>query len=355
VTTNENTPWTVRRIVAWMAQDFAARGVETARLDADLLVAHALGLDRVRLFLALDRELEPEELTRIRALVTRRRASEPVAYILGRKEFYGRTFVVSPAVLVPRPDTEALVERALALLPVASAAHVLDLCTGSGAIAVSLAAERPRLRVEATDLSPEALAVARQNVEANGLSERVVLRQGDLFAALAERRRFALITANPPYIPAGDARSLPRDVVAHEPHLALFAGADGLEVVRRLVAAAPDWLTPGGTLLVELGAGQADRALALARAEKRYVDARMWPDLAGIARVLEARTVGGEARAAMHAERVVVLDAATHADPDAVVGERVIVPEPEPQDGALEALEVLDAGAHAPGEARSDS
>jgi len=344
VTTNENTPWTVRRIVAWMAQDFAARGVETARLDADLLVAHALGLDRVRLFLALDRELEPEELTRIRALVTRRRAGEPIAYILGRKEFYGRAFVVSPAVLVPRPDTEALVECALALLPAASDAHVLDLCTGSGAIAVSLAAERLQLRVEATDLSPEALAVAHQNVEAHGLTERVVLRRGDLFAALPERRRFALITVNPPYIPAGDARSLPRDVVAHEPHLALFGGADGLGVVRRLVAAAPDWLAPGGTLLVELGAGQSDRALALVRAEKRYVDARMWPDLAGIARVLEARTVGGQARAATHAERVVVPDAMTHADPDAVVGERVIVPEPEPQDVVLDAP---DAAAHA--------
>ncbi len=332
MTTNENTPWTVRRIVAWMAQDFTARGIETARLDADLLVAHALGIDRVGLFLALDRELEPDELTRIRALVTRRRASEPVAYILGRKEFYGRSFVVGPAVLVPRPDTEALVERALALLPAASDAQVLDLCTGSGAIAVSLAAERPALRVEATDLSAEALEVARRNVEVHGLSDRVALRQGDLFAALPARRRFALVTANPPYVPAGDARTMSRDVVAHEPHLALFAGADGLEVVRRLVAAAPDWLVPGGTLLVELGAGQAPRALALVRAEKRYVDARTWPDLAGIARVLEARVAGGAVRPAASEERVVVRDALGHADPDAVVGERVVVPEPEPQD-----------------------
>jgi release factor glutamine methyltransferase len=348
VTTSENTPWTVRRIVAWMAQDFAARGIETARLDADLLVAHALGLDRVRLFLALERELEPDELARIRALVTRRRASEPVAYILGRKEFYGRSFVVGPAVLVPRPDTEALVERALALLPAASDAYVLDLCTGSGAIAVSLAAERSALRVDATDLSVEALAVARRNVEAQGLAGRVVLRQGDLFAALPAPQRFALVTANPPYIPSGDARSLPRDVVAHEPHLALFAGADGLDVVRRLVAAAPDWLVPGGTLLVELGAGQAAQALALVRAEKRYVEARTLPDLAGIARVLEARTLGGARRPEAHEERTVVRDASAHADPDAVTGERVVVPDPEPRDDSPDPPDPPDGAAHPP-------
>ncbi len=326
----DSATWTVRRIVAWMAQDFAARGVETARLDADLLVAHALGLDRVGLFLGLDRELEPAELAQIRALVTRRRASEPVAYILGRKEFYGRTYAVSPAVLVPRPDTETLVERALALLPASADAHVLDLCTGSGAIAVALAAERPAFRVDATDLSAEALAVARRNVAAHGLEARVALWEGDLFGALPEPRRYALVCANPPYIPTGDARSLPRDVVAHEPHLALFGGADGLDVVRRLVAEAPAWLAPGGTLLVELGAGQGEHALALVRADARYAAARTLPDLAGIARVLEARSAGGAARRPASEGRVVVLDVSPLVDVDAVVGERVVVAEPEP-------------------------
>lgn len=330
MTADASSPWTVRRIVGWMAQDFAARGIETARLDADLLVGHALGLDRVGVFLALDRELTDDELSRIRALVTRRRASEPIAYIVGKKEFYGRIFAVSPAVLVPRPDTETLVERALELLPADSAAHVLDLCTGSGAIAVTLAAERTAIRVDATDLSAAALVVARENVAAHALGERVTLLLGDLFAALPEPRSYALVCANPPYIAARDAQSLPRDVVAHEPHLALFGGADGLDVVRRIVAEAPDWLVPGGTLLVEIGAGQAEVAVALVRADARYADVRTLLDLAGIARVLEARTVGGARRHEDAEDRIVVRDEPVLADLDSLVGERSVVPDEEP-------------------------
>ncbi len=336
MTAEASSPWTVRRIVAWMAADFAARGIESARLDADLLVGHALGLDRVGVFLALERELTDDELTRVRALVTRRRASEPVAYLVGKKEFFGLTFVVSPAVLVPRPDTETLVERALALLPTDPAAHarslVLDLCTGSGAIAVALASERDALHVDATDLSPEALAIARVNVDAHSLSERVRLFVGDLFAALPEPRKYALVCANPPYIPKRDARTLPRDVFAHEPHLALFGGIDGLEVVRRLVAEAPAWLAPGGTLLVEIGAGQAADVLALARGDRRYADARMHDDLGGVARVLEARTAGGARREAVSEERVVLRDEPAPIDHTALLGERVVVLDAEPRD-----------------------
>lgn len=324
-----SSPWTVRRIVGWMAQDFATRGIESARLDADILVGHALGLDRVGVFLALDRELSDEELTRIRALVTRRRANEPIAYLVGKKEFFGLTFAVSPAVLVPRPDTETLVERALALLPFDSDAHVLDLCTGSGAIAVALAAERTALHVDATDVSPEALAVARQNVDAHTLGERVQLFTGDLFAALSQPRRYALICANPPYIAQRDARTLPRDVYAHEPHLALFGGRDGLDIVRRLVAESPAWLAPGGSLLIEIGAGQAASVLALVGADARYVDARSHADLGGVARVIEARTTGGAPISSASAERVVVRDEPALVDVDSLRGERVVVPDVE--------------------------
>lgn len=320
-------PWTVRRIVGWMAADFSARGIESARLDADLLVGHALGLDRVGVFMALDRELTDDELTRIRALVTRRRASEPIAYLVGKKEFYGRAFVVSPAVLVPRPDTETLVERALALLPADAASHVLDLCTGSGAIAVTLAAERPALHVDATDLSDAALAVARENVDAHEVGERVTLRAGDLFAALESPRKYMIICANPPYIAVRDARSLPRDVHAHEPHLALFGGDDGLDVVRRILAEAPSFLAPGGTLLVEIGAGQAEAVTALARRDARYAEVRTQPDLAGIARVFEARAAGGAALRVDAQERVVVRDEPAVVDSDSLVGERVVVPD----------------------------
>lgn len=324
-----SSPWTVRRIVGWMAQDFAARGIESARLDADLLVAHALGLDRVGVFLALDRELTDDELTRIRALVTRRRASEPVAYLVGTKEFYGRVYRVSPAVLVPRPDTETLVERALELLPMDSAACVLDLCTGCGAIAVALAAERPLVHVDATDLSDDALAVARANLTAHAVADRVTVFAGDLFAALPEPRAYALVCANPPYVAERDARSLPRDVLDHEPHLALFGGADGLDVVRRLIAEAPAWLAPGGTLLVELGVGQGDVAMGLVRGDARYAHVGTHADLGGVARLLEARTVGGAGVREGAQERVVVRDAPVQAELDALVGERVVVPDVE--------------------------
>lgn len=327
-----SSPWTVRRIVGWMAQDFAARGLPNPRLDADILVAHALGLDRVGVFLALDRELTDDELARIRGLLTRRRASEPIAYIVGKKEFYGLMFAVSPAVLVPRPDTETLVARALQLLPADSSAQVLDLCTGSGAIAIALAKERPALRVDATDLSDAALAVARENVAAHGLAERVTLHSGDLFAALPKPRRYAVVCANPPYIAERDARSLPRDVLAHEPHLALFGGPDGLAIVARLVADAPDWLTPGGTVLLEIGAGQADAVLAMARANASYAESRMHADLGGIPRVFEARSRGGALARDEVEQRVVVRDEPALVDGDGLVGERVVVLDVEPQD-----------------------
>src|SRR4051794_5418252 len=188
-------------MVAWMQGDFARRGLDTPRLDADLLVAHALGVKRLTLFLDPDRPLIEAELTAIRALVARRRAHEPIAYILGEREFYGRSFVVTPDVLIPRPDTETLVDTSLAFLRKNTVVGpVLDLCTGSGAVALTLAAECPERVLVATDVSAAALSVAQRNIEKLGLGERVSLRQGDLFCALAREARFSCITVNPPYI-----------------------------------------------------------------------------------------------------------------------------------------------------------
>ena len=176
-------------MLAWITQDFQGLSISTARLDGELIVSHVLGLDRVRLYMELDRPLDPAELGAIKQLVVRRRKREPMAYILGRREFYRRSFEVTPAVLIPRPDTETLIERALALLPEDREVQVLDLCTGSGAIAITLAAERPRARVDATDLSEAALAVARRNAERLGVADRVAFAQGDLFAAVAPGRK----------------------------------------------------------------------------------------------------------------------------------------------------------------------
>lgn len=282
-------PWTIRRVLAWTAKDFAERGIEPSRLDAELLVAHALGLSRVALYMDLDRPLSDEERASVRALVARRRAREPVAYIVGHKEFWGRRFEVGPAVLVPRPDTEALVERALAILPAESGARVLDLCTGSGVIGLTIAAERPAVHVDLTDLSPDALAIARRNAEALSVIERVRVFEGDLFDALPEGSRYALVTANPPYIAEGELPALAADVREHEPKQALVAGADGFAVHRRLVSEAARFLEPGGTLLIEAGAGQAE-ALERMLAERPEVEATArHRDLAAIERVVEAR------------------------------------------------------------------
>ncbi len=280
--------WTVRRVVRWSADDFAARGIESPRLDAELLVACALGVDRVALYMDLERPLSTDELGSIRALVQRRRRREPVAYVLGHKEFWGRRFEVSADVLIPRPDTETLIERALELLPNAASEAVLDLCTGSGCIGLTLAAERPGIEVDATDLSAAALSMASRNAAALGVAHRVRTHHGDLFEALPAPREYALVVCNPPYIPEGERDSLQEDVRRHEPAIALFGGLDGLDVVRRLVRDAGGWLTPGGTLLMEVGAGQADHAAGLA-AEAGFEGIRAHRDLGGHERVVEAR------------------------------------------------------------------
>lgn len=278
--------WTIRRVLAWTAEDFAGRGIETARLDAELLVAHALGLGRVQLYMDLDRPLTDAEREAIRAVVVRRRKHEPVAYITGKKEFWGRSFTVSPAVLVPRPDSETVIERALEL--VQGEARVLDLCTGSGILGLTIAAEREGVQADLTDLSPEALAIARQNAEALGLAERVRLFEGDLFAPLGDEA-YALITANPPYIPEGELTGLAPDVREHEPRMALVAGDDGFSVHRRIIAGAPRFLAPGGTLLIEVGAGQAPELERLIR-ERGWADhTARHRDLGGTERVVEAR------------------------------------------------------------------
>jgi release factor glutamine methyltransferase len=292
--TGPTATWTIRSLLVWMSQDFSGLGIATARLDAELLIAHVLGLARVKLYMDMERPLTAAELSAVRALVVRRRQREPVAYLIGQREFYRRTFEVSSAVLIPRPDTECLVEHALSLLPSDTALGVLDLCTGSGAIAVTLAAERPLLQVVATDLSPAALAVARSNGARHAVSERLELLQGDLFDALPAERRFDLIVANPPYIGAADFAQLAPELL-HEPRLALVAEHQGLAVLTRLCERSAGFLSPAGALLFEVGLGQAEAVTALLRDQPGLRDVRVHKDLGGIERVVEAHAaVSGE-------------------------------------------------------------
>jgi release factor glutamine methyltransferase len=257
--------WTIGRIVSWAADDFRGRGVESPRLEAELLLGHVLGIDRMRVILEQARELVPDELARYRELIVRRRKGEPVAYLRGYKEFYGRTFRTDGRALVPRPDTEALVETALRRTAAISlSVRALDLCTGSGCVAISLARERPTIRVDAVDISEPAVALARENVLRLGAAFQMRLLVGDLFAPLDPARdRYDLVTGNPPYIRSDDIERLQADVRDFEPRVALDGGADGLDVTRRIVEGAPDFLEPGGVLAVEIDGSQGDLVVDL--------------------------------------------------------------------------------------------
>jgi len=278
--------WTPLKLLAWTQGYFSRTSVDAPRLTAELLLARALGCDRVRLYLDFDKPLGPEELARYRELVKRRGEGEPTAYLTGAKEFYGHALRVDARALIPRPETELLVETALAALPDEGAA--LDLCTGSGCVAVALALARPRARVTAVDLSAEALQLARENAE--GLGAQVTLLEGDLFAPVPAEARFDVVTANAPYVPTGELAGLAREL-RREPRLALDGGPDGLAVLRRLVRDAPPFLRPGGALLLEMHESHATPLPALCR-EAGFASAEVRRDLAGLPRLVVARAMG---------------------------------------------------------------
>jgi release factor glutamine methyltransferase len=269
----------------------AAAGIPTARQDAELLVAAVLGAERLALHLAPGRPVDPGRAAHLAALVDRRARWEPLQYVLGRADFAGLTLAVGPGVFIPRPETEELAARALAVLPPVGGV-VLEPCTGSGAVAAALAARRPGLRVAATERSPDALAWARRNLATLGLDGRVALLAGDLLAPLAGAGlagRCDLLVANPPYLAREVLPGLPAEVRAWEPVEALDGGPDGLEVIARLLDDAPAWLRPGGTLLLEIGDDQGDRLRRRLGGDGRYGAFRIHRDLAGRERVLEAR------------------------------------------------------------------
>jgi len=281
--------WTILEVVRWTTGRFERQGIPSARLDAELLAARAFGRSRIELYVHFDQPLAERELAEYRGLVERRLAGESVAYVLGRKEFWSLDLEVSPAVLVPRPDTETLVEQALALLrehPGADArARVADVGTGSGAVALALKRERPGDEIAGTDLSADALAVARGN--AARLELELTLVAGDLLDPLAGLPAFDLVVSNPPYIPTGELDGLAPEV-RREPRLALDGGPDGLDIVRRLATLAPAALAPGGALAIEIGAGQAAAVLAILGA-LGYTDLGTRRDLGGIERVVFGR------------------------------------------------------------------
>ncbi len=258
---------------------------DSASLDAQALLAETLGVERAYLLAHGDAPLTDEQAARFAGLVARRAAGEPVAYILGRRAFYDRVFIVTPDVLIPRPETELLLERALAFVRSRPRVTAVDIGTGSGALAVTLAALCPTADVHAADISPAALAVARRNAALHAAP--VTFHQGDLLGPLlAQDLRVDLLMANLPYIASDDLPALA--VSRYEPRLALDGGPDGLGLIRRLLAQAPAALNPGALVLLEIGADQGAAALALARAALRPADAGVLPDYAGLDRIVWA-------------------------------------------------------------------
>jgi release factor glutamine methyltransferase len=273
---------TVLEVLKLASDHFQKRGSDSARLDAEVLLAHALGLRRLDLYLKFDRPLSEAELTKYRELVAKRAKGEPVAYLVGHKEFMGLDFVVTPAVLVPNPDTEVLVQRAVEIArEAARPLRVADVGTGSGCIAIAIAHYAPNVEVVASDITTEALEVARRNVDAHGLGDRVNLVCGDLMGPLTGS--FDIVCANLPYVAVGSR--LASEVVA-QPARALYADADGSALVTRLLDDAPARLSAGGRVLAELD--PSILSLAVDAAGRNFTGHRIHRDLAGHERVIEA-------------------------------------------------------------------
>jgi release factor glutamine methyltransferase len=287
--------WTVRRILEWTTGFFTRKTLDAPRLSAELLLAHVLGVPRIRLYTDYERPLADDQLSAMRALVQRAAEAEPIAYLTGRAHFFNLEFEVNRDVLIPRPDTETLVENVLQLARNQAgfeAPRVLDLCTGSGCVAAAVAHNLKAATVLATDLSAPAVALARKNVERLGLSERVTVEQGDLFeplARIADVSPFHLVVANPPYIATAQIETLDRSVRDYEPVAALDGGLDGLVLHRRILAEAPQRLVPGGRVFLEIAFDQGELARQVAAEFPQLQDVRVLKDHAGHDRVLAAR------------------------------------------------------------------
>jgi release factor glutamine methyltransferase len=325
--------WTVLEVLRWTTAHFRDKGVSEPRASAEVLLAHTLGASRLDLYLRYDQPLAAAELARFKALLRRRLQGEPTAYLTGHKEFWSLDFLVTPAVLIPRPETEGLVAAALAAArqpggwgqgppphafalaepsappPIQEAEQLptddifyrkpktenrkpilgLEVGVGSGAVLVALARELPESRWLGVDISAAALALAGENARRHGVAQRLRLVRADLLSAIKPRAAFDLLVANLPYVPRREWEKLPKDVRDFEPRQALLGGEDGLDLVRRLIAAAPPYLAPGAWLLLEVGHDQAAQVMGLLAATHAFADASALKDYHGIPRVVQSR------------------------------------------------------------------
>lgn len=296
--------WTVRKVLEWTTSHLKKHGSDTPRLDAEILLAHSRGCQRIQLYTAYDEPLSEPVRARMRELVQRRAQAEPVAYLVGHREFFSLDFRVTHDVLIPRPDTETLVLEIIDGIKQLSATrrdagepvstiHVLDLCTGSGCVAIAVAKHCQTAKLDAqivaTDISPAALAIAGENAVRHDVQSTIEFLHGDLFAALTTDRRFEIIASNPPYIPTSEIETLDPEVARHEPRSALDGGPTGFDIIDRVIADAPQSAKPAALFLMELSPEQAESATQRLAAAGRYAEISVIRDLAGRPRVLKAR------------------------------------------------------------------
>lgn len=284
--------WTIQKLLNWITEFFTKKGVDSPRLSAELLLCHVLKLERIQLYTLYDRAVSKPELDALHALVKRGGEHEPVAYLVGRCEFYSLPLTITRDCLIPRPETELLVERAVNFLRKRPAPQaVLDLCTGSGCIAAAIAKNVPEVQVTATDICESALAVAARNIEGFKLTERVRLLCGDLFDPVVkglDAPAFDLIVSNPPYVSDAEYAALDKNVKAYEPKQALLAGVDGLDVYRRIVARAGEFLRSDGALMLEIGYAQGPAVKGLLEETGGYRSIRVEKDLSNNDRIVIA-------------------------------------------------------------------
>jgi release factor glutamine methyltransferase len=273
--------WTIQKLLIWVTDYLTQKGVDSPRLSAELLLSNVLGLKRIELYTQYNKVVVQEHLDRLRDLVKRAGEHEPVAYLVGKTEFYSIEFEVTADCLIPRPETELLVQRSIEFLRKRTGPQlVCDLGTGSGVIAVALAKNAPDAKVIATDVSEPALAVAARNIEKHKLQDRIELRQGDLFDPLVPQLdQFDLIACNPPYVSAAEYETLDKNVKDYEPRIALYAGQDGLELYRRIVERVGQFLKPDGVLLLEIGYQQGSAVRELLEQTKVFAQIRIDKDL----------------------------------------------------------------------------
>lgn len=284
--------WTVGKIIDWTTGHLRKHGSDSPRLEAEILLAHARGCPRIQLYVQYNELLTDDQRTVMRDLVKRRAQAEPVAYLVGHREFFALDFRVSPDVLIPRPETETLVLQLIAAAKSRPNARLLDVGTGSGCIAVAAAVNVPGAQLTAIDISSRALDVAQENATRHAVAERIRFLAGDLFSPLSSQDQFDLVVSNPPYVADGEMATLPADIRLHEPPLALQAGPRGLDVITRLIAGAPAHLAAGGVLLIEISPEQSAAVCLLIQESGQFEPARTIKDSSGKERVVTASRTG---------------------------------------------------------------